>query len=279
MSSTKAKFTFTAKDISSGIDHYEIQIDNSAVETWKDSGNNTYETPLLNPGKHTLLVKAVDAAGNFLEKSTEFTVEGLEPPTIIEYSKELQSGEILTIKGTTYPSSDVIIWIQKGRAKPKNYNIISSENGEFILSIDKLSRGNYTIWAEVINKNGLKSNPSQKINILVKSGAIFSWIINLPILLIPLIILILLVSYFCYKCITFKRKVRAEVYGAKTVLHKSFEFLKKDIQYEIKSLTKIKNTKQLLEQAERMSKQFKRDLDNAEKGIKREIDDIEKEVK
>lgn len=279
LSSTKAKFTFTAKDISSGIDHYEIQIDDSAVETWKDSGNNTYETPILNPGKHTLLVKAVDAAGNFLEKSTEFTIEGLEPPTITEYSKELQRGEVLVVKGQTYPNFDVLVWIQKGKSKAKSYSVNSDDDGKFIFTKEMSSGGSYNVWAEVQNQYGQKSGISNKVSVNVKLGTIFSWMINLPFIVIPFLILILLASYFGYKYFIFKKKLKREIFEAKAALHRSFEFIRKDIKREFKLFEAVKTKKELLREMDKISQQLKKDLDNAEKIVKKEIDDIEKEVK
>lgn len=72
---TKAAFIFSATDKTSGIDHYEIQIDNGNPEIWKDDGSHTYTAPTMNGGNHTLSAKAVDKAGNFLVKTINFFVK------------------------------------------------------------------------------------------------------------------------------------------------------------------------------------------------------------
>ncbi len=75
----KVRFVFDAKDETSGIDHYEIQIDGDSPQIWRDngdSGGHQYETPTMDPGKHTLTAKAVDKAGNYIESSPqEFLIE------------------------------------------------------------------------------------------------------------------------------------------------------------------------------------------------------------
>ncbi len=75
LTASKVKFLFNASDSTSGIDHYEVRVDGRSAETWKDDGSHTYETPILDPGSHSLNVKAVDKAGNYLSESHEFSIE------------------------------------------------------------------------------------------------------------------------------------------------------------------------------------------------------------
>ena len=71
----KVDFTIEANDKLSGIDYYEIRVDDGEYETWVDDGEGIYTAPPVSPGKHTLTVKAFDKAGNFITDSIEFTVE------------------------------------------------------------------------------------------------------------------------------------------------------------------------------------------------------------
>ena len=71
----KVSFIFYAEDELSGIDHYEVRIDDRVDEIWKDNGKGVYTTKPMSPGKHILIAKAVDKAGNSITNSTEFTVE------------------------------------------------------------------------------------------------------------------------------------------------------------------------------------------------------------
>jgi len=79
---TQPKFIFTANDKTSGIDRYEIKIDDGEAIVWQDDGTHQYKTPVLAPGNHTLAVKALDKAGNFLEQSNFFSIESLPVQTL-----------------------------------------------------------------------------------------------------------------------------------------------------------------------------------------------------
>ena len=72
-----AQFTFGATDETSGIDHYEIQIDGTLFERWTDDGVGAYTTPLLSQGNHIIAVQAVDKAGNATIQSKEFFVNAV----------------------------------------------------------------------------------------------------------------------------------------------------------------------------------------------------------
>ncbi len=74
---SRVQFIFDAADKTSGIDHYEVQIDDNPVEIWIDDESKTYETPTLEDGVHKISVRAVDKAGNFIVNSINFSVKAL----------------------------------------------------------------------------------------------------------------------------------------------------------------------------------------------------------
>lgn len=86
---------FESKDATSGIDHYEVLLDNGAFATV----SSPYTTPSLNPGKHTVNVRAYDKAGNFREASTTFDVTGYAQPTIIDLTPVAVGGEPIVMRG------------------------------------------------------------------------------------------------------------------------------------------------------------------------------------
>lgn len=64
----KVTVTWQGTDSISGIDHYEVRIDDSL---WIDVDSSTsYQFADLNDGEHTIHVKAVDRAGNTVEAAT-----------------------------------------------------------------------------------------------------------------------------------------------------------------------------------------------------------------
>lgn len=287
ISEPKASFVFDARDKTSGIDHYEIKIDGGEFVVWRDDKSKTYATPVMESGKHTLIAKAVDKAGNILLSTAEFTIGELEPPQITEYSKELPSGGILVAQGATYPDSQVKIWLQKEKDDAKSFTVQSGRDGKFIfVSDERLKDGAYKLWAEVINDKGAKSQPGDKLAVRVTPSAflrIGSWAVNFFAVLIPLlallIVTIMLIWYGWHKFLILKGQVRKEVGEAGAELHRSFDFLREDLQKQIKSFEKIRVERPLTEEEENILKQLKKDLDDSEKSVGKEIEDIEKIVK
>ncbi|OGZ40800.1 MAG: hypothetical protein A3I20_02225 [Candidatus Portnoybacteria bacterium RIFCSPLOWO2_02_FULL_40_15] len=299
----KAKFVFNAEDKTSGIDFYEIQIDAKSPEIWQDDGRHIYETAVLWPGKHILIAKATDRAGNSLANSVEFIIEPLESPFITEWPKELESGEQLIIKGTTkYPNAQIIAWLERQDEYPsaqiitglerqdeaaKSRTTRSDKDGNFIFAADEKPKdGVYGFWAEVMDERGAKSLPTEKITIAVKPSAflrIGSKTINLLSVAVPIIALIVLmlfvVWYGWHKFNLFKKRLRKEVGEAEQALHKAFNLLREEIQEQIKLLEKTRNKRGLTKEEQKILKQLKKDLDDAERFVGKELKDIEKEVK
>jgi len=63
---------WTGLDANSGIDHYEIKIDNG---NWINFGKNTTHSVKLSYGTHTITVKAVDKAGNSATSNIKITIK------------------------------------------------------------------------------------------------------------------------------------------------------------------------------------------------------------
>ncbi len=166
----KVKFAFDAHDETSGIDHYNIQINNKDYSEWRYvNGNSIFETPKLDPGKHIIVVDAVDKAGNMLTNSVEFEIEPLEAPIITEYPREMKSGKILVVQGTTYPNTDVEIWLHRNDKTSDTYSTRSNNVGDFtFISESGLSAGEYKLWAKVTDNRGAKSLYSEKVEFTVK---------------------------------------------------------------------------------------------------------------
>ena len=142
------------------------------------------------------------------------------------------------------------------------------------------------MWAEAVDERGAKSLPSEKITIAIAKQAILqvgSWVVSLLVVVIPLVALIFvflfIVWYGWYKFSLLRKRIRKEVRGVESALHRAFDTLKEDIREQIKLLEKTRSRRQLTEEEKKIVKQLKEDLDTAEEFVKKEIEDIEKEVK
>lgn len=276
----KAEFIFDAKDDRSGIDHYEVQIDSREPEIWRDDGSHRYVTPELNPGKYTLNVKAFDKAGNSVVAAMAFEIQGLQPPSIIEYPNEISASEAFVVRGATNANSEVIVWLQKDKEDAKSFSIQSGKDGAFIFVVDKgLMEGAYTVWTEVVDNQGLKSEPSEKMSVRVTART-GSCVNNTSIFVLPLLALVSLLAlalwYVWYRSFTLKRRIKKEVSEAKAALNEAFDLLKKEVREQVKMFEKTKTRRELTDEEERVIKQMKRQLDGAEKSVKKEIEDIDK---
>lgn len=280
---------FDTTDSLSGVNYYKIKIGEGdffsiAPEIVK---TDPHTLPLQNPGKRNILIQAYDNAENYTVATEEFIIKSIETPTITEYPKELASGEILVVKGATYPNAKVVIWLQREKDDPKNFTITSNQYGKFTFTADeKLGDGIYQLWAGVIDARGAKSLPSEKITIAVARPAIFrvgSWAVSLLAVVVPLVVLIFallfILWYGWHKFSLLRKRIRKEVREAESTLHRAFDTLKEDIREQIKLLEKTRGRRQLTEEEDKIVKQLKKDLDTAEKFVKKEIEDIEKEVK
>lgn len=281
---------FDTIDSLSGIDYYKIKIGEQnffdiSPEIVKDA---PYTLPPQTPGKRNILVQAFDKAGNYTVATNEFTIKPLQKPIFTEYSKEMESGEILTVKGESqYPNSQIVVWLQREKDDPKSFTVESDQDGKFIFTADeRLGDGIYKLWAEVVNARGARSLPSEKIIITAAKPAIWrigTWAVSFLAVVVPLIalivILLFILWYGWHKFSLSRKRIQKEIREAGSVLHKAFDLLKEDMREQIKLLEKTRNKRQLTEEEEKIIKRLKKDLDKAEKLVRKEIENIEKEVK
>jgi hypothetical protein len=101
--------SFNATDATSGIDHYELKIDDGEYIVV----TNPYQIESISSGQHTITIKAFDMAGNFKEESITMTVIDLPAPTIITPAdgSYLPMKDKLFVDGTTTPNSIVSIYL------------------------------------------------------------------------------------------------------------------------------------------------------------------------
>jgi hypothetical protein len=278
-----AQFIFEATDKTSGINHYEIQIDSGRVVVWKNDGSNVFETPVMTSGAHTLFVKAVDKAGNFLTNSVEFTVQALDAPIITDCPKEIPSEGVMTVKGTTkYSNSQATLFLQDEKGTTKEYLSNVDKNGNFtLISSDRLKDGIYIASVQITDGQGAKSLLSEKVTVSVKQPALItmgSLAVSFFAVLVPLIALVLLLAFLLWfawrKLFIMGKRRKKEVHEAESVLHGAFDLLKEDIRCHIRMLEKASSKRELTAEEEKIIRQLGKKLDDAEDLIEKEIKDI-----
>lgn len=284
LTNPRVKFRFDARDETSGIDYYEIRINGGNPQIWRDDGSGIYETPLLDPGRHALIARAFDKAGNSRVNALDFEIKGLEPPIITEYPKQLPSGEPLIIKGTTkYPNAQTVVWFQRDDEEAKSQIARNDAEGNFILVVAERPRdGIYKIWAEVIDGRGARSMPSEKITISVDRSAflrIGAWAVGLLAVVVPLValifILLFIIWYGWHRFSLFRKGILKETEQAEKALHRAFRAIKKEMEEQV---AKLDGKPDLNKREKEICDSLKRVLQATKKSIGKEIKDIEKEI-
>ncbi len=286
--SPRAKFFVDAHDALSGIENYEMRIDNGEPAIWRDeSGNGVYETPALEPGKHILVAKAFDKAGNYLTASQDFEITALDAPLITGYPKEMYSDAVLVIRGMTYPDVKMTAKVRRDKGEEKIQHFRSENDGTFtFVSDEKLESGAYTVAFRAENDEGAKSWWSEPVAIAVR-GSFFSRIISflvsslssIIVVVAVALLLVLLASFFLKKFSHLRRSVKATLAGVESTIHSHFDDLRQDVTEALRILEHTSSRRELTEEEERIRKHLAKSLEGAERAIRKELRDFEKKVK
>ncbi|MCX6759230.1 MAG: cohesin domain-containing protein [Candidatus Nealsonbacteria bacterium] len=271
---------FEATDVISGIDYYELKIDQTpSIKT----SETEYKLPTQELGKHTIIVKAIDRAGNYILAMTEINILSIEAPVITDYPRTLTPGSILSIKGTAIPEVMIKIYLQKDKKEIKMGETKSDKDGKWLyIEVEPLEKGVYEVWAEAIDSLGGKSKASNRVTILV-TPPIFIRIGKLAIdyltTFVTLLVLILIIVFMIFlgwqKLKKKKRKMEKEITEAEKALYRAFKALKEETEEQI---AKLDGKPGLSENEKKICDDLKKSLRISEKFIGKEIKDIEKEL-
>ncbi len=289
VSTPRPTILFNTTDSLSGIDHYNIKIGEGDFNTLTNDkvANNPYTLPPQPPGKRTILVKAVDQAGNYTVAVEDVNIKSLNAPLITYFPEKLSTGEVLIIKGTTYPESEVYLWIVENNGEPASHIIRSDENGGFAFVYpEKLKDGVYSFWVSVKDDKGTLSNPSLKNTFIASPPSILrigTKVVNYLVVLVSTALLLILLAlslwYGWHKFKKLRKRLQKEALGAETTLHQTFLVLRNDLSEEITLLENAKASRKLTLEENKIIRRLKKNLDVLEGQMTKEIKQIEKEVK
>jgi len=153
-----------ALDNGSGIAYFLIKLDDGA---WINTTQTSYTFTNIPDGKHLLVVRAVDKAGNIAESSVVFIVD-TKPPTLT----------ILTENGTTFEtSSPTIEW----RAEDENgiaYYLVRLDDGDWInttatgYTFKDIPEGEHTVTIKAVDKAGNAAKATVIFNVTERVAGI-----------------------------------------------------------------------------------------------------------
>jgi hypothetical protein len=246
----------------------------------KGSASLTFSSVVIraNDGYGTNIFKSGARATFDLASDGKWALSGgvLNPPVFTDYPKELQTGEQLVVHGSSYKESTVSIWIQKDRDDQQNFTVESDREGRFTFSPEeRVQAGVYRLWAEAMNSYGSKSEPTEKIAIIVVRPTIDS---RMVLFVVLGIIILFVVGYGWRSYILSKKRLRKETLEAESSLHKAFGSLRENRE-RLEMFEAARTKRKLTAEEEKIVTWLKRDLDNVEETVEKEIEDIEEEIK
>ena len=275
------KIIFKTTDKTSGLDYYGLQIGTQSIRlSVAEMEQGFYRPSALAPGEYHMDVAAFDKAGNAASSSATFTVDSLKAPIITDLPKIMDRREDLIVRGTSfYPRVTVKLFIGQSDKDIKEFSTQTDDQGNWsYFHAEKLARGNYKVWAKIIDGRGAQSLDST-VNILtVISPAIMEaygwWILFL--LLAIIMILTFYILYQRNKFRTEKMRIKSETEEMKQKLSKIFAALREEVDELIELADKKPG---LSESEQRIKEKLEESLDISEEFIGKEVDDIEKEIK
>lgn len=211
---------FSTTDKTSGVDHYELKVDDGKFVKVP----NSYQLPSITSGKHIVYVKAVDKAGNEKTSSVEISIKEIAPPLITTPAngQVIPYGNNLAITGSATAGYNVKIFLdgkEIGQTKADN-------NGRFEFTYKELLReGDHKLYAIAINPDNISSKNSNEVSFTLdpKAYVILGRTIPSSALWITLILVVILIFiFFWLGAKRFRKKL-------KIVLEKLEEDVEKDL--------------------------------------------------
>ncbi|MFA5870847.1 MAG: cohesin domain-containing protein [Candidatus Paceibacterota bacterium] len=168
---------FETNDSLSGNAGYAILVDGKELKT---TTSTIVELPIQSLGKHVLVIRANDFAGNSVQDSIEFEVLPLPTPLIKFVTKSVSQGEFVFVSGDGEPlgTVDVRVVGQDGREVSLNVVAVESDGRWDITINEPLAIGTYLISAISHDSRGAMSSVSvaQQFSVRAKSIISFGYI-------------------------------------------------------------------------------------------------------
>lgn len=268
--------TFETTDGLSNMDYYKVRvIDETGIQQSEDvRKSNPYMLPPQFPGRKTLFVQAYDKAGNYTTAIADFDVKGIEAPIITKLPKQLVEGELMKIEGTTFPESEITIFMKADGRESELGKTHSDTDGNFVFSYDKpILSGNYKIFARVQDKNGATSYPSIENDIKILPSKFFrvsrvTYGLIIGLAALGLIALI----FFMIRGVGYKLVVaRKNSQRQSKQISIAFTYLRNKFKSQIRMLERLEARRRLTGAEKEILVKTKQDLADVETAIKKEI--------
>lgn len=270
------------EDKLSGVDHITMSIDGGETVKYIVEPSNIYQLPKQLSGRHSVVINAVDLAGNKSTVTLEYTIQAIAIPIITEYTKNVDYENQFKVSGTTYPQSIVEIFLTDRNGETSRDTVTSNDAGVFRLNwTKKIENGVYEMKARVVDSKGAVSDYTNTKVVVVDHVALVRlgiFVMNwLSVILILILVSVTIVATFWYSIIQFsrfRRKVRRTITEVESTLKTNVAALKRDTEEFHTLLVKAEKKRELTKEEQAILKKFKKRLEITEKEIDKKLEQI-----
>lgn len=271
-----------AQDVRSGLKMITMSVDNGQVVEYPLDPSNVYRLPKQSPGNHTVIIQAVDNAGNTSSVSLDYTIQAITPPVITEYTRKVEFDSAFKIIGATYPNSTVEIVLTDKNSKTFKESVSSDEIGVFThLWQEKLPSGVYEMKVRVLDTRGSISDytDTKVIEVermmLVRFGIfVMNWLSVILIIIIALLAVIATLWYSFTQFNRFRRGVRRKLREVEDTLEVNIAALRRDVEEFHDVLVKAEKKRELTKEEQAILKKFKKRLEIIEQEIEKKLEAV-----
>ncbi len=271
-----------AEDTRSGIGKITMSIDNGQPIEFPVDPSNLYRIPKQNTGNHTVVIGAVDNAGNISTVSLDFTVQAISPPVITEYTKKVDFDNTFKIIGATYPKSLVEVTLVNADGVTFTSQVTSNDAGVFTLLWDKkLDSGVYEMRARVREGQGSVSDYTEARVVIVERMAlirfgifVMNWLSVVLIVIVATLAISATLWYSFLQFARFRRKVRRKLSEVENTLRVNVQALRRDTEEFHDILIKAERKRELTKEEQMILKKFKKRLEITEKEIEQKLENV-----
>ena len=235
---------YETNDSLSGIKEYLIFVDGQELT---HTASSTMALPAQPPGRHKVLARAVDQAGNTVEDDLDFEVLPIISPVITFVSKDIFLGEGgLEVKGAALPDISIVLVLRDKSGRAIYSTTISSDlAGNWDKKIDApLKKGYYYIEARALDKRGALSLVIKSDQIHVRERPLLTlagWEITSTWFFVILVMLLAGVFWLGWLSVRLENAQRGRrVLVAERDVNFTFSSIKKDVD---KALEKYRDGK------------------------------------
>lgn len=275
----------TTDSVGAPIERFKVQLNGSeAFEVQNEKQKGEINLSNLKPGRQTVVVEAIDAAGNSAVSTFTFDIESFDAPRFTDVPAEVNTGVIPVVNGTTRPKAVVTVVVSSPGTEPLTYEVTSDETGAFrFIPNGKLAEGVYTLTAVAKDEFGAQSLESDPVKFVVRPSGFLkvgSLLVSVLSVIIPLVALVVMsvlgLAFALRRYRRFRRFVVKEGAEAADSVRTEFAHIQAVLKEHEDELTAARKTKKLTAAEAKLIRDVRAVIESAQGAVAKEVSDVTK---